>query len=95
MAAPKSKSAGKSAAKHPRRSGSFTHRPKPGPARRERMNLMVDRALLDRVAAGFGTTNKSDAVHRALSRAAEDAAIVAGVDALFGAIPDFPLDDRP
>ena len=65
------------------------------PTGRERVNIMVDRALLERVAAGFGTRNKSEAIHRALQEAAENDAIVAGINAAFGMYPDFPLDDAP
>lgn len=65
------------------------------PTGRERVNIMVDRALLERVAAGFGTRNKSEAIHRALQEAAENDAIIAGIDAMFGAYPDLPLDDAP
>lgn len=54
---------------------------------------MVDRALLDRAARGLGTDNLSDVVDTALTRMAEDNAIVAGLNAEFGAIPDFPFID--
>lgn len=63
------------------------------PIGRERMNLMVDRAMLARAAAGAGTTNMSEVVNMALRRMAEDDAIIAGIDAAFGAIPDFPFVD--
>lgn len=63
------------------------------PARRERMNLMVDRALLARAAAVAATTNMSDVVDAALRRMAEDDAIVAGLNAAFGAVPGFPYID--
>lgn len=58
------------------------------PAGRRRMNLMVDPALLAQASASLGTTNMSEVVNVALRHVAEDAAIVAGVDALFGAFPD-------
>ena len=57
---------------------------------RTRINLMVDRALLERAAAGAGTTNLSDVVEVALRRMTEDDAIIAGLNALYGAFPDFP-----
>lgn len=63
------------------------------PVGRERMNLMVDRAVLARAAASAGTTNMSEVVNLALQRMAEDDAIIAGIDAAFGAIPDFPFVD--
>ena len=63
------------------------------PIGRERMTLMVDRTVLARAAAAAGTTNMSEVVNIALQRMAEDDAIIAGIDAAFGAIPDFPFVD--
>jgi len=68
---------------------------KPRPTGRARMNLMVDPGLLDRAARAVKSSNRSDVVNLALARLAEDEAIVAGLDAAFGAIPDFPADDTP
>ena len=91
---PKSKPVTKAARAHmtsraegPSRAGMARKR---GAAGRTRINLMVDRALLERAAAGAGTTNLSDVVDVALRRMAEDDAIVAGLNALYGALPDFP-----
>ncbi len=80
---PKSRSKGTASVPAPGRT-------KPRPVGRERMNLMVDRAVLARAAAAAGTTNMSEVVNLALQRMAEDDAIIAGIDALLGAIPDFP-----
>lgn len=65
------------------------------PTGRARMNLMVDPRLLDRAARAVGSSNKSEVVNLALVRLAEDEAVVAGLDAAFGAIPDFAADDTP
>lgn len=62
-------------------------------AGRERMQLLVDPALLAAAGAALGTANKSDAVNAALRNAAENAAILRGVDEAFGTIPDFPYLD--
>jgi Arc/MetJ family transcription regulator len=62
-------------------------------AGRERMQLLVDPALLAAAGAALGTTTKSDAVNAALRNAAENAAILRGVDAALGTIPDFPYLD--
>lgn len=59
-------------------------------AGRERMNLLVDPELLAVAGAALGTKNKSDAVNAALRHAAENAAILRGIDAAVGSIPDFP-----
>lgn len=63
------------------------------PTGRRRMNLMVDPALLQQASASLGTTNMSEVVNVALRKVAEDDAIVAGVDALFGAFPHLPGDE--
>ena len=65
------------------------------PTGRARMNVMVDPGLLDRAAQAVGSTNKSEVVNLALAHLAEDAAIVAGLHAAFGTIPDFPAGDAP
>lgn len=59
-------------------------------AGRERMNLLVDPELLAVAGAALGTKNKSDAVNAALRNAAENAAILRGIDAGIGTVPDFP-----
>jgi Arc/MetJ family transcription regulator len=59
-------------------------------AGRVRMQLLVDPELLARVGAAYGTTNKSDAVNAALRSAADNAAILRGIDQALGAVPDFP-----
>lgn len=77
-ASPAAKSGAKPAAKVVTRAG------------RERMNLLVDPELLAIAGAALGTKNKSDAVNAALRNAAENAAILRGIDAAIGTIPDFP-----
>lgn len=62
-------------------------------AGRERMQLLVDPALLAAAGAALGARTKSDAVNAALRNAAENAAILRGVDDAIGTIPDFPYQD--
>jgi Arc/MetJ family transcription regulator len=87
-----SKSAAKSASNPSRARGgasaSATTR-----AGRERQNLLVNRETLQRAMAALGTTNMSETVNVALDRLAEDAAILQGLEAAAGAIPDFPYLD--
>jgi hypothetical protein len=87
-----SKSAAKSAPKPPRAragaSAAATTR-----AGRERQNLLVNRETLRRAMAALGTTNMSETVNVALDRLAEDAAILQGLEAAAGTIPDFPYLD--
>lgn len=56
------------------------------------MQLLVDPSLL---AAGeaLGMRTKSDAVNAALRIAAENGAILRGIDGAVGSIPDFPYRD--
>ncbi|MBC7671148.1 MAG: hypothetical protein H7247_01900 [Polaromonas sp.] len=56
---------------------------------RERMQLLVDPLLLDAAVVSLGAKNKSEAVNAALRNAAENAAILHGLDDAFGSIPDF------
>lgn len=60
---------------------------------RERRNVLVSPALLQGAMAALGTTNMSETVNVALARLAEDAAVLRGIDAATGAIPDFPYLD--
>ena len=62
-------------------------------AGRVRMQLLVDPALLAAAGEALGTRTKSDAVNTALRNAAENAAILRGIDASIGTIPDFPYVD--
>ncbi len=62
-------------------------------AGRERMQLLVDPELLAAAGAAYGTTNKSDAVNAALRSAADNAAVLRGLDDATGSIPDFPYLD--
>lgn len=62
-------------------------------AGRERMQLLVDPALLAAASVVYRTTNKSDAVNAALRSAGENAAILRGLDEAMGSIPDFPYLD--
>lgn len=62
-------------------------------AGRARMQLLVDPALLAAAGEALGTSTKSDAVNAALRNAAENAAILRGIDAAVGTIPDFPYLD--
>jgi len=62
-------------------------------AGRERQNLLVNPESLRRAMAALGTTNMSETVNVALDRLAEDAAILRGLDAAAGSIPDFPYLD--
>jgi Arc/MetJ family transcription regulator len=81
------------AAKRPssrRTTRSATKTKKVTKAGRERMQLLVDPTLLAAAGAAYGTTNKSDAVNAALRQAADNAAILRGIDAAIGTIPDFP-----
>lgn len=57
---------------------------------RKRQNLIVDTAVLRRAMKALGTTNMSRTVNVALERLAEDEAILDGLQAAIGAIPDFP-----
>jgi hypothetical protein len=86
-----SKAAARAAAKaspSPRaRSGTSASATRAG---RERQNLLVNRETLRRAMAALGSTNMSETVNVALDRLAEDAAILRGLDAASGAIPDFP-----
>ena len=65
----------------------FARRTKKG---RERMQLLVDPLLLDAAVVSLGAKNKSEAVNAALQNAAENAAILRGLDDAFGSIADFP-----
>ena len=65
----------------------FARRTKKG---RERMQLLVDPLLLDAAVVSLGAKNKSEAVNAALRNAAENAAILHGLDDAFGSISDFP-----
>jgi Arc/MetJ family transcription regulator len=56
----------------------------------ERMQLMVDPRLLDAAVVSLGAKTKSEAVNVALRNAAENAAILQGLDDAMGSIPDFP-----
>ena len=86
------KSATTSARKPPRgRAAAST--PTTTRAGRERQNLLVNRETLRRAMAALGTTNMSETVNVALDRLAEDAAILRGLEAAAGAIPDFPYLD--
>jgi hypothetical protein len=58
--------------------------------KRVRKNIVVDVVSLRRAMAALKSTNQSETVNVALERLAEDAAILAGVDAAMGSIPDFP-----
>ena len=58
--------------------------------KRVRKNFLVDAESLQRAMTALKSTNQSETVNVALDRLAEDAAIVAGIDAAIGSIPDFP-----
>ena len=58
-----------------------------------RKQVILNPAYLQGAMAALGTTNMSMAVNVALERLAEDAAILAGIDAAMGEIPDFPYLD--
>lgn len=75
--------------------GPFTSPRKTRPTGRARMNFMVDPGLLARAAQAVGPSNKSEVVNLALARLVEDEAIMTGLNAAFGALPDFPRDDAP
>ena len=70
-------------------------RGKPGPGRpprpgtRARKQIIVDVDLLARAMRVTGL-NQSETVNRALAQIAENAAIVAGFEAMHGAFPDHP-----
>jgi hypothetical protein len=55
-----------------------------------RKQIIVNPTHLRGAMAALGTTNMSMTVNVALERLAEDAAILGGIDAAMGAIPDFP-----
>ncbi len=84
-----SKAAARSATRAPG-GGGATSAPAPTRTGRERQNLLVNRETLRRAMAALGTTNMSETVNVALDRLAEDAAILRGLEAAAGAIPDFP-----
>ena len=60
---------------------------------RERMQLLVDPELLRAASTALGARSKSDAVNAALRNAAENAAILRGIDAAIGRFPDFPFQE--
>ena len=70
-----------------------TKRSRKAQAKRVRKNLIVDPDALARAMAAIHSTNMSQTVNVALDRLAEDAAILAGIDAATGAMPDFPFLD--
>jgi hypothetical protein len=55
-----------------------------------RKQVIVNPTHLRGAMAALGTTNMSMTVNVALERLAEDAAILGGIDAAMGAIPDLP-----
>lgn len=59
-----------------------------------RKQVLVNPTYLRGAMAVLGTNNMSLTVNVALERLAEDAAILSGVDAAMGIIPDFPYLDR-
>ena len=61
----------------------------PRPGTRARKQLVVDVSLLDEAMRVTGL-NQSETVNRALAQMAENAAIVAGLEAMHGAYPDHP-----
>lgn len=61
----------------------------PRPTTRARKQIVVDVGLLDRAMRVTGL-NQSETVNQALAQMAENAAIVAGVEAMHGAFPDHP-----
>ena len=85
-----SKSAAKSALQPSRARGGASAPTRSG---RERRNLLVNRETLRRAMAALGTTNMSETVNVALDRLAQDAAMLRGLEAAAGAIPDFPYLD--
>lgn len=58
-----------------------------------RKQVIVNPTYLRDAMAALGTTNMSMTVNVALERLAEDAAILKGIDAAMGEIPDFPYLD--
>jgi Arc/MetJ family transcription regulator len=58
--------------------------------KRVRKNIIIDVDSLQRAMAALHSTNQSETVNVALDRLAEDAAILAGIDAAIGLAPDFP-----
>ena len=58
-----------------------------------RKQLIVNPTYLQGAMAALGTTNMSMTVNVALERLAADAAILEGIDAAIGEIPDFPYLD--
>lgn len=58
-----------------------------------RKQVIVNPTYLREAMAALGTKNMSMTVNVALERLAEDAAILGGIDAAMGEIPDFPYLD--
>ena len=76
----------------PKRAETQTARAVPT-AKRARKSIVVDLRALERATAALGSTNPSETVNVALTRLAEDAAILAGIDAAIRSVPDFPDPD--
>ena len=66
----------------------------PRPGTRARKQLVVDVSLLDEAMRVTGL-NQSETVNRALAQMAENAAIVAGFEAMHGAFPDHADHGEP
>ena len=58
-----------------------------------RKQVLIEVNSLEGAMEALGTTNMSKTVNIALERLAEDAAILRGIDAAMGEIPDFPYLD--
>lgn len=89
------KTAGKRSFSRPKATAKTAARKKGGATHkgRERRNVLLNPTFLRGAMATLGTTNISETVNVALERLAVDAAVLRGIYAATGTIPDFPYLD--